>query len=223
MKNKKLFIISTIVIGILAIILITFFCLNKSKTQKIGNNSTSQEIVDYILNISSFEATIEVETNSNKNSNKYVIKQQYIEDGTSSQEVLEPSNIQGIKIIKSENNLKLENTNLNLINILENYEYMADNILDLNCFIEDYKNNSQSNYEEKNDQIVMTTQTNNDNKYTKNKTLYVDRKTGNPTKMEVKDINQNTTVYILYKEVKINNLNKNNILAFNLYNMQKEV
>ena len=221
MKNKKFLIISVIVI--LAIILITFFCLNKSKTQKIGNNSTSQEIVDYILNISSFEATIEVETNSNKNSNKYVIKQQYIEDGTSSQEVLEPSNIQGIKIIKSENNLKLENTNLNLINILENYDYMADNVLDLNCFIEDYKNNSQSNYEEKNDQIVMTTQTNNDNKYTKNKILYVDRKTGNPTKMEVKDINQNTTVYILYKEVKINNLNKNNILAFNLYNMQKEV
>ena len=221
MKNKK--IIFFLIILILSLILITFFCLNGSKQQKIGKNSSSQEIVDYILNISSYEATIEVETNSNKNSNKYILKQQYIDDGSSSQEVLEPSNIQGIKIIKSESNLKLENTNLNLSTILENYNYMADNVLDLNCFIEDYKNNNESSFEEKNNEIIMRTKTNNDNKYTKNKTLYVDRKTGNPTKMEVKDINQNTTVYILYKEVKINSLNKNNILAFNLYNMQKEV
>ena len=42
-----------------------------AKTSKIGNNSTSQEIVDYILNISSYEAEIEVEVKSNKNSNKY--------------------------------------------------------------------------------------------------------------------------------------------------------
>lgn len=221
MNKKKFFIILAIVV--LAIIIFCIFFLNKSKDQKIGNNSTSQEIVDYILNISTYEATIEVETKSNKNSNKYILKQQYIDDGTSTQEVLEPSNIQGIKIIKSESNLKLENTNLNLSTILENYDYMADNVLDLSCFIEDYKNNSSSNYEEKDGQIVMKTETNNENKYTKNKTLYVDRKTGNPTKMEVKDINQNITVYILYKEVKINSLDKNNVLAFRLYNMPKEV
>lgn len=221
MKNKK--IIFFLIILILSLILITFFCLNGSKQQKIGKNSSSQEIVDYILNISSYEATIEVETNSNKNSNKYILKQHYIDDGSSSQEVLEPSNIQGIKIIKSESNLKLENTNLNLSTILENYNYMADNVLDLNCFIEDYKNNNESSFEEKNNEIIMRTKTNNDNKYTKNKILYIDKNTGNPTKMEVNDINHNTTVYILYKEVKINSLDKKNILAFNLYNMQLEV
>ena len=221
MKNKK--IIFFLIILILSLILITFFCLNGSKQQKIGKNSSSQEIVDYILNISSYEATIEVETNSNKNSNKYILKQQYIDDGSSSQEVLEPSNIQGIKIIKSESNLKLENTNLNLSTILENYNYMADNVLDLNCFIEDYKNNNESSFEENNNEIIMRTKTNNDNKYTKNKILYIDKNTGNPTKMEVNDINHNTTVYILYKEVKINSLDKKNILAFNLYNMQLEV
>ena len=221
MKNKKIIII--LVVVIILIILISIFLINKSKPQKIGNNSTSQEIVDYILNISSYEATIEVETKSNKNSNKYVLKQQYIEDGTSTQEVLEPENIKGIKIIKNESTLKLENTNLNLNNILENYDYMSDNVLDLNCFIEDYKQNNQSSYEEKNDQIVLKTKTNNENKYTKNKTLYVDRKTGNPVKMEITDINQNTTVYILYKEVKINELDKNNVLAFNLYNIKEQV
>ena len=41
--------------------------------------------------------------------------------------------------------------------------------------------------------------------------------------MEITDINKNTTVYILYKEVKIDNLDENNILAFNLYSISKEI
>lgn len=212
-----------ILILILIIIIISVFFINKSKTKKIGKNSSSQEIVDHILNISSYEVQINVETKSNKNSNKYILKQQYIQDNIMTQEVLEPSNIKGVKIIKDKSNLKLENTNLNLSTILENYNYIGDNILDLSCFIEDYKSNPESDFEEKNNEIIMKTKTNNDNKYIKNKTLYIDRTTGNPTKMEITDINQNTTIYILYNEVKINNLDSENIIAFNLYNMQKEV
>jgi outer membrane lipoprotein-sorting protein len=219
-KNKKIFIVISI---ILLIIILMFFCLNKSKVQTIGNNSTSQEIVDYILNISSYEVTISVETKSNKNSNKYLLKQQYISPDVSTQEVLEPSNIQGTKIIKDGNNLKLENTNLNLSTVFENYEYLSDNALDLNCFIEDYKEEQNSGYEEKDNQIIMKTQSNNSNKYTINKTLYIDKDTGNPSKMEISDGNQNTTVYILYNEVKINSLDKQNLLAFQLYNEKQEV
>ena len=144
MKNKKIIFITLVVILILAILII--FLLNKTNVKKIGNNSTSQEIVDYILNISSYEAKIEVEVKSNKNTNKYILKQQYISPDVATQEVLEPSNISGIKIIKKGNDLKLENTSLNLSNIFENYEYLADNALDLSCFIEDYKKSQNSNY-----------------------------------------------------------------------------
>ena len=35
------------------------------------------------------------------------------------------------------------------------------------------------------------------------KTLYIDKKTGKPTKMEIKDNSKNTSVYILYREVKL--------------------
>ena len=221
MKGKKIFIFITILI--LFIIIIMFFFINKGKTKKIGNNSSSQEIVDYILNISSYELTLNVEINSNKNSNKYILKQQYISPDVSTQEVLEPSNIQGIKIIKEGNNLKLVNTKLNISTVLENYDYIADNALDLNCFIEDYKSNEESEFEEKENEIIMKTKSNNENKYTKNKVLYIDKSTGNPTKMEITDINKSTTVNILYKEVKINSLDKQNILAFNLYNMKKQI
>ena len=208
MKNKKIIFITLVVILILAILII--FLLNKTNVKKIGNNSTSQEIVDYILNISSYEAKIEVEVKSNKNTNKYILKQQYISPDVATQEVLEPSNISGIKIIKKGNDLKLENTSLNLSNIFENYEYLADNALDLSCFIEDYK-------------IIMNVQTKNENKYRQSKKLYIDKSTGNPLKMEITDINQNITVYILYNEVKINSLDKQNILAFRLYNTKQEI
>ena len=41
--------------------------------------------------------------------------------------------------------------------------------------------------------------------------------------MEVTDINKNTTINILYKEVEIDNLEENNVLAFNLFNMSKQI
>ena len=221
MKNKKILIL--LVIVVIAIIFFIFILPKMSKTEKIGKNSTSQGIADYILNINSSEAELEVKTNSNKNSNKYILKQQYIKDKASTQEVVEPSNIAGVKIIRNGNSLKLENTSLYLNTIIDNYEYLSDNCLDLSCFIEDYTQNNESSFEEKDGQIIMKTTNSNDNKYTKNKTLYVDRNSGNPVKMEVTDINKNVTVYILYKEVKINSLNEKNILAFSLYNMSKEV
>ena len=126
-------------------------------------------------------------------------------------------------IIKKGNDLKLENTSLNLSNIFENYEYLADNALDLSCFIEDYKESQNSNYEEKDNKIIMNVQTKNENKYRQSKKLYIDKSTGNPLKMEITDINQNITVYILYNEVKINSLDKQNILAFRLYNTKQEI
>ena len=227
-NNKKILvlILILIIITIFSFVIVNF-TIDKSKNKKIGKNSSNQEIVDYVLNISHYETVISVEINSNKNSNKYILKQRYINDNAnnsiSEQEVIEPSNVSGIKIIKNNNELKITNTNLNLNTVLENYNYIGDNVLDLNCFIEDYKMYPDSNYEEKDNQIIMKTATNNENKYTKNKTLYVDKNTGNPVKMEITDINQNATINILYKEVKIDELNTKNNLAFDLYNMKKQV
>lgn len=191
-----------IVIIIIIICICIFFYINKSKKIKIGNNSTSQEIIDNILNISSYEAVIEVEVNSNKNTNNYTIKQKYIFPDISEQEILEPENIQGVKITKKDNELKVENSRINISKIYNNYEYMTDNCLDLNTFIENYKLNEKEIYEEKNDEIILNVE-NKNNKYKRYQTLYIDKKTGKPTKMEIKDNSKNTSVYILYREVKL--------------------
>ena len=190
-----------IVISIIAILGTIFFCITKSKKIKIGNTSSSQEMIENILNISSYESVIEVEVNSNKNVNKYVLKQTYIAPNISEQEILEPENIRGIKITKSENEIKVKNTKLNMTKIYSNYPYMTSNCLDLSTFIELYKQNGESKYEEKDDEIILKTE-NEQNIYTKYRILYIDKKTGKPTKMEIKDNSKNTSIYILYKEVK---------------------
>lgn len=211
-KNKETNKRKIIIIALIAILLIVsaiiFIKINNktAKTVKIGNNSSSQEIVDYILNISSYETEIEVEIKSNKNTNKYKIKQKYINNENSIQEIKEPSNIQGVKIIKEGSNLKIENTKLSLTKIIENYEDITQNNMDLNSFIEDYKNNSDSKFREENNQIIMKTTAKTENNYQKYKTLYISKNTGNPVKMEIKDTNQNTIIYIIYNEIKINKI-----------------
>ena len=195
--NKKIIIF---IIIIILSILIIFFFTNKTKKIKFGNNSSSQEIIDNILNISSYETIIEVEINSNKNTNKYIIKQKYIAPDISEQEIIEPENIQGIKIIKNKNELKIENSKYNLSKIYNDYEYMTDNCLDLNTFIENYKLNGKEIYEEKDNEIILCIETN--HKYNKYIELYISKETGKPTKMEIEDNSKNTLIYILYREVK---------------------
>lgn len=225
-KTNKRKIIITITVIILLIIIGIIFTKkqnNTAKTSKIGNNSTSQEIVDYILNISSYETQIDVEIKSNKNSNKYKIKQNYINNEKNTQEVIEPSNIQGVKIIKEGTNLRFENTKLSLTKIIENYSDITQNNLDLASFIENYKNNSNSKYKEENNQIIMETTAKIENNYQKYETLYISRETGTPTKMEIKDTNQNTIIYIIYNEIKINKTADEKIYAFKLLDTLKEI
>lgn len=192
-----------LIVVILAVsIFFIFFNQNTAKNLKIGNNTTSQEIVDFILNLTSYEAKIEVEVKSNKNENKYVLKQIYQGEEENIQEVLEPSNIAGVKMIRKGNTLTLENTELNLTSLFENYEYMSDNHLDLYNFIRNYKMDQNASFKEKDNQIIM--QTSNGEKTKIERTLYIDKQTGMPIKMEIEDANKKIAVYILYKEVKVN-------------------
>ena len=198
--NKKLLII----IIFLIIILGCFISKMMTKSFKKGNNINSQEIVDYILNINSYKSNINVQVNSNKNSNKYVLEQEYNTENGSVQVVIEPSNIAGVKIALKDEVLKIENTNLNLSQIFENYKGLEDNSLDLISFIEDYKNNSKSTFEENENEIILKTKNDSQNKYNKNKVLYINKDNKHPTKLIIEDDNQNAIINIKYNSIEIN-------------------
>lgn len=216
-----------ITIALLCIIVIIGFFIflnqNRSKINKIGNNSSSQEIVDYILAISSYEAQIQVEVKSNKNTNQYKIKQTYINPDNNDQEIIEPSNLQGVKIKREGNHLTIENSQLNLTTLYENYQEVTENNLDLSSFIKDYQNNQNAKWTEEQDLVKMETTLETTHPYTKSKTLYVDKKTGNPVKMEIRDTNQNVIIYIIYNEVKISDGNPKDVVAFQPEKIEQQI
>ena len=226
MKKSKIFIF----LIILSIIFIIIFCFFSKKTYKItslGNNmsnKSSEEIKDYILNISSYETIMDVEVMSNKNYNKYIINQKYASPNIYKQEIVEPSNIKNLKIIYDGKDLKIENTKLNLSELYENYKCITENFLYLTSFIEDYKSEQTSTYTEENNQIIMETKVSNiDSKYTTYKKLYIGKENAKPIKMEIQDINKNILVNILYNEIKINNTKGEDILAFRLNFIKSDI
>lgn len=223
MKNKKV-ILLIVVTFMIAICIISYFLLkNTNKNLNLGNNlsnKTLEEIEEYILNISSYEAEIEVQVESNKNQTKYVLEQKYVNPNVGKQIVKQPTNIQDLEITHDGNKLTIHNSKLNLTKVYENYPYLTDNFLWLNSFIEDYKKAKSSGkstklYEE-NNQIIMETILENQNPYIRSKKLMIDKQTGNIQKLIVQDKNQKNIVYILYKEMKVDKLKKEEVLAFRL-------
>ena len=206
-KKVVLFIIIVMVI----FLFICFFIKNNYKNQNIGHNMSNknlEEIEEYILNISSYQAKMEITVESNKNENKYLLEQIYQKDKISKQTIIEPSNIEGLEIVYESGKLTINNSKLNLTTIYENYTNLVENCLWLDAFIEDYKQEKSSNdtnIKEENEIVTMETKTRNeDNRYIYYKQLYIDKKTGKPTKLLVQDINKKNLIYILYNEITVN-------------------
>lgn len=224
MKNKKLIIaLSVVILLIIIFVIINFFLKKFNKKLDFGNNftnKTNQEIEEYILNISSYKAKIEVTVESNKNTTKYIINQNYISPNLEKQIIEQPSNISGLETIYDGNVLTIKNTKLNLTTVYKDYQYITDNFLWLNSFIEEYRNAKNQNdgakiYEE-NDMVIMEVDNLEEGSYISDKKLFIDKTTGKINKMIVQDKNQKNIVYILYNEIEINSLKKEEILAFKL-------
>lgn len=214
MKNKKILII-VVILTIILILGFTIFKIINYKKIQTGNNisdKTLTQVEDYILNISSYDAEIEVEIESNKNKNKYIINQKFYSPNIASQQVIEPKNIEGLTVKYDGSNLEISNTKLNLSTIYENYEYLADNVLWLSDFSQNYRNNGGTINEE-NGIIVMETKRDN-SKYSAKEKLYIDRNANKVTKLVIEDENNKSRIYITYNKIEIGSLNRENVLAF---------
>ena len=215
-KNGK-----NILIVVLIIFLSIFFIQIVYKFVRSGNNinKSTDDLIEYILNISSYEAKIEATINSNKTTNKYILEQYYKAPNYSKQIVKEPTNIENLEIIYNGMNLEIKNTNLGLSKIYENYNYINDNLLWLNFFIENCKSKGYS-VEVLEDEVIINS---NIEKYNYKGKLYLNTKTLLPNKIEIIDKNNQNKIYIEYKEIKLNNIQENNIFAFKFESIKEEV
>lgn len=203
--SKKIKILFIVLMGITIISFFIFF-LFCDKTKENGNTIISQSeetIVENILNMEQYTAEMIVKVQSNKNDNQYKIKQTYQKSNVEKQEILEPSHIAGITTEYDGKNLKLTNPKLNLTTLYENYPYAVSNDLWLSSFINDYQNDSNKKSSIKEGEILLEVKNETGNKYNLYKKLYIDTKTGKPTKLVVQDINQNTMIYISYTKIEI--------------------
>jgi len=216
--NKK---IKIFLVILLILFVLIFFIQKVYKSIKTGNTIIKSEadLIEYILNISSYEAVLEVTVNSNKTTNKYILKQSYLAPHYSKQIVKEPENIKDLQIIHDGKKLEIKNTNLGLSKIYENYAYLKENILWLNYFI-NICNNKGYKVEENDEEIILITKI---EQYNYKGMLYINKKTFLPTKIEIFDNSNKSKVYIEYKEIKLNNIQEDNIFAFKLKDIRKEV
>lgn len=199
MNPKKIIIILGITILIIGI---TIFFIWNYKIGKNGNtmiNKSEEEIVETILTMKSYRATLNITVETNKNKTQYTVKQN-LENGKAKQEVIEPENIAGVITEYDGEKITIKNNKLNLETTFQNYQYIVENGLWLDSFIEKYQKNGSTTRNET--EIILETKKE-DNPYQTYQVLYIDKKTGKPTKMIVKDINQKTLVYILYTEITI--------------------
>lgn len=196
MKAKK-------IMFIFVLICITVFFIFYYIFSVLGNNKSrnQNEIVDDILNnIKKYEANISVTVKSNKNESYYTMKQE-VEGNNSKLIINTPENIKDMTIEINNNVLKITNTRINMEKIYNDYEFVLNNNLFLNTFIEDYKKNDSKAYEQK-DEIILETKLNN-NTYVKFKELHLDKITGIPKELIIKDNTKKTCISIIYNDIKI--------------------
>lgn len=202
MKKWKVWIIIILILIVVSLIITKIFTNKPYKNIQNGNNKNIQEIEEYILNIKSYRAKLNVQVKSNKNENNYIITQE-VRENYEKQEVLEPNEIAGLQMTYSDGNLEIKNTKFNLSKIYTNYPKISENSLFLTEFIEIYRKSSNKEIKEVDGKIIMNVK-NEKNNYNMAQKLYINRGNLKPEKLEIIDANNNAKVYILYNEIEIN-------------------
>ena len=149
-----------------------------------------------------YKAEMIVKIISNKNENIYEVIQE--ENNIKSyQEVVSKGDIEGIKIIYTDDVVKVENSDLKLEKIYKDYEPIMSNYLFLSDFSEDYLKSDETSVNENEKDIVINLKIENSNKYIKYKELKKKKKTGLPIKMIIKDSDKQVRACIEYINIEI--------------------
>ena len=196
-------IIAFIIIIIVTLLICNFFIKTNYKTEKNGNNKNIQEIEQYILNVTSYKAKINVTVSSNKNANFYEFEQEVRGQSYSKQLALSPDSLAGMEIIYENGVITIQNTQYSLSNIYENCPFVSTNSLFLTSFIEGYRNSNFKTITEVEGKIQMS-YISKINKYNNKQILYINKAKLEPENLQVYDINNELKVDIKYNEVELN-------------------
>lgn len=171
-----------------------------------GNNTfkkSNEEIIENILNENlSYKSEVQVTIYSNKNENTYIINQEETKE-YSKLEVVSKGDISGLILEYKENKMILKNTELNLEKIFDNYKELSGNYLFLKTFVKEYLESENCQILEDEENIIIKISLLEFNKYIKYKELYIDKKTGLPNKLIIKNSDKQIKGCIIYNNIEI--------------------
>ena len=196
-------IIAFIILIITILLICNFFIKSNYKLEQNGNNKNIQEIEQYILNVTSYKAKINVTVSSNKNANFYEFEQEVRGQSYSKQLALSPDSLAGMEIIYENGVITIQNTQYSLSNIYENYPFVSTNSLFLTSFIEGYRNSNSKKIAEVDGKIQMS-YISGINKYNNKQIIYINKAKLEPENLQVYDINNELKVDIKYNEIELN-------------------
>lgn len=207
--KRKIFIIFIIIL----LILILFFVIRKIKNGNNISNKSADEIIEYILNIQSYEADVTINITTNKTNNTYKAKQQYLKnEKIYKQKITDDKYLDEMTICYNNETLTITNSKIEPAIVYNKYGELIQNNLSLESFINDYNSNKNSTIEENNEYIILYVPKDDKNNV---KSLYINKSTNKISEMIIENGTQKSTTYIEYNEIKINSLQKEDILAFN--------
>lgn len=197
MKNRKMILIIILLFFLLILVFLYYKFQNKGNT--INNK---EDLENKFLNISNYKASAKITVTSNKTVNSYNINQ-IEKPNYSYEEILNEENIVEMKIELDNEVLKITNMKLNLEKVFKDYKNISDNILFLSTVIKDYLNeeNEKEIIEEENEFIISVNLKN--NKYIKQKKLYINKVDLKPTKMIVLNKDKKEITSIIYTNMEI--------------------
>ncbi len=189
------------------IFFIIFFLIFYYKKINFGNNNiklNEDDIVDSILSDSlNYKAELIIKIYSNKNDNVYDAMIIENEEYSRLEITGKKEEITGLLIENSKEKLTIKNTKLNLEKIYEDYKPMINNCLFLKSFSNEYRNNSEIKEKNENDSIIIKIKLKDSTKYIKFKELYLNKETGLPEKLIIKDSDKQVVVCIEYTNIEI--------------------
>ena len=218
MQQKKRKIIVVFFCSLLVLIMMLYAYKNKKNGNTIGSFKKNQ--LGNITAISSYEAIIDVTVTTPKTTNYYVLKQFYAAPYHFKQIVQEPQMLENLAITYDGSSLKITNTSLGLNKLYTNYSFLSENNLWLPTCIENYTLKSKNTETEENWILENPLK---ENPYFTKQILTISKKTGLPVSLQVENNNKTNQIYINYREITLNQTNKNAIVAFQLWEQKEDI
>lgn len=186
----------------MTLLLITIFLIVSSigcQTKEYTKEEVYKNFQDQVSKIESYTCTAEIEVVGNKGKSNYTLKHYYKKPDTYKLEVISPEHLKGKTMEYKENKIIIKNPDIDdfieLPNSGNNEQYLF-----VGDFMKNYFQNEEMIMEFSDSDLVLKTNIPGDNRNFNKQTLYINKESKKPERMEILDKEENIICTVKYKD-----------------------